>query len=574
MYISNLKEQLENFLKEKILPYFDILTLTENNNNQNSDLIKEVLLSLVVDDYYKDTLQDTTELSFYSEDIITDELIQKIRPALINRLTSYGLPKNILEQFSTNELLLMYYNYYILDKHKASVKQIIEIFKLFNLNIISVAELYINYDYQTDTPYFIPQWIYNPLNLKINKLDYDTIYNNTPGFLIDKQTIINNKDNIVFPVKTNILYITSSQNRDLSTLSYLKAVYTAYILKDQYISIELPISTGSYETVNINDIPIITYYMSLLYYDTEYIDSSDNIYNDMIFYVPLLLEIISYDENNFIQKIEEYSSFENNTDSNNLYKHRAEFREFISTLTQNTYLDNTQNILSRTYLETYIKETYPKLYNDIRYIFDVLKTTDIDSYKNKLTLLLTNILGALIIKFSQIINSTGKNINIDYFISYIDFFFQYGSSLINVISLITKKYLLLIKYNLPAFIHITDNYDYTQYIIKSLDNSVYLYSYTTIKYTKTDISFVLYREQYNLNMYHNENIRFNIFDINDAQIKIDHEIQYTVNNEYYNSIYTNNFSREKYNSRHEQLNTITINDRYLIIDQINVTVSS
>jgi hypothetical protein len=243
-----LLKQLEKFLKEKIAPYFNIISLVDDELDSNKinehELIKKILISLVTDDFYKDALEDIDELQFYSADGISIDT-DRLRKALINRLVSLGLPEYILKYYTVNELLLIYLYYYIFDRHKGTPRYIVEFCKLFNLDIISIAELYINYDHKNNRPYFITQWLYNPFNQPNRILNYDDVYNTTPGFLIDKETIIANKDKIAFPIKSNILYIEASNTRNLSKADYLKAVYVLYLFKDEYIDIELPLSKKS-----------------------------------------------------------------------------------------------------------------------------------------------------------------------------------------------------------------------------------------------------------------------------------------------------------------------------------------
>jgi hypothetical protein len=628
MYNNDIITKLERFLKEKILPYYDVLTIAENNDDE-SGIIKEVLLSLVADDYYKNSLKDTIELHFYGTQEFDLKDLDKLRPALINRLVSYGMPKSILEQYSTSELLLMYFNYYIFDKHKASIRQIIEILKLFNLNVISIAELYINFDKNANEPYFIPEWIYNPLSLKISRLNYDEIYNSTPGFLIDKDTIIQNKDKIIFPVKTNILYIASTHNKKITTIEYLKAAYVAYIMQNRYITIELPIDTLQYENININDIPVILYYITLRYYDTEYIDSSEKQYQNLVYQLPRLFQIIERDPEQFVKQLNRFSNFNELKNSNELYTLREELKQFLKNITYDTYLDNTQNILSRQYLESYIKHTYPKLYKDIDYIFTTLRQTNNDEFLNKLTLLLSEIFSKFLAEFYKV-HSTYQNIDITYFISYINFFFRYGIELLDVFTLIIKKYFLLVKFFLPAYIHLSQNLQNASFIIYSHNNSLYMYSQsiaqmqyilidflpltryktyqeisliefnrfeiidtppTTItklpivdkKIDVTDkyqtviktnrLSHFIIRNYTETNLRKYEIYRFSYFDIETTQTTKKYYDLFLYLDKDKNSVSINWSDYNKYSEQNSQIDKINNIERYAVYDQINIVVA-
>ena len=505
--IDKLKKQINEFLKEKINRYLDILVKSSDYEKlskeleKENEIIKNVILSLIVEDVYIDSLSRASLLKVYSEKLSNILDYQTIRNLLINRIISYGLNnKKLLEKFSTEELFLIYYNFYIFDKHKSTVKQIKEILKLFNLNLISVAQLYIVYDKNTNDIFFAPEWIYNPLKIKIKKFDYETIVNSTPGFMIDKQTILDNKDNILFPIKSNILLINTSSRINLANISYLRAVVVSYILKDKYIDVNLPVRSYIQEHINVNDIPIITSYIRMKYYynitDTrEYYNNRTDI-NTYTRNTYVLSLIYDYFDTRGINRIIDIL---NNPTYEEYRQLNKELKELFNKLSEDEYeyLKNTNFI---EVFENYIKDTYPSLYEDLLIIEN--KLTDHNNNNNntrvKLDTMLSNILTNLISLFVSIVytNPDFNKINEQYLFDYIHLFFYTDN---DIISQHLSKYILLIKYFLPLHMHLTRFTD-QGYYIEDLLNTIHTHDYYSVLIDKHSDPDIILDTRYNFNL--------------------------------------------------------------------------
>jgi len=505
--IDKLKKQINEFLKEKINRYLDILVKSSDYEKlskeleKENEIIKNVILSLIVEDVYIDSLSRASLLKVYSEKLSNILDYQTIRNLLINRIISYGLNnKKLLEKFSTEELFLIYYNFYIFDKHKSTVKQIKEILKLFNLNLISVAQLYIVYDKNTNDIFFAPEWIYNPLKIKIKKFDYETIVNSTPGFMIDKQTILDNKDNILFPIKSNILLINTSSRINLANISYLRAVVVSYILKDKYIDVNLPVRSYIQEHINVNDIPIITSYIRMKYYynitDTrEYYNNRTDI-NTYTRNTYVLSLIYDYFDTRGINRIIDIL---NNPTYEEYRQLNKELKELFNKLSEDEYeyLKNTNFI---EVFENYIKDTYPSLYEDLLIIEN--KLTDHNNNNNntrvKLDTMLSNILTNLISLFVSIVytNPDFNKINEQYLFDYIHLFFYTDN---DIISQHLSKYILLIKYFLPLHMHLTRFTD-QGYYVEDLLNTIHARDYYSVLIDKHLDPDIILDTRYNFNL--------------------------------------------------------------------------
>jgi len=498
--MKKINKLIEEFLKEKILPYYDIITdvsdLVQNDaEKSHAELIKNILLELITD-IYKDGFNNTTELDFYSElkkINLRDENIQRIiKQTILNRLQSYGLPENILARFTFNELLKIYMNYHFIDKIKSTVKQIYVLLNLFNVQLLSVAELYIR-KINNDLV-FIPKWIYKDELLNEDSLPkyftYDEIYNSTPGYLIKKEDLLNNEDKIIYPIKTNILLLYYRNTENLSLSTYLNAAYIYYLLNDEIIKINLQ-TIDDKEIINANDSIYIFLYLSLLELRRNNNNGNNNnekeSINAYIFQLPYIVDYISANEDEYLKYLNKLQTL-NSTSSNELYKTRREIINWIKNnlmLYDTVEIDSSIDELTNT-IEDFISTQYPKLFQDIQNIYQY-KNSNTEKYKQLHDNLVTEILNNLLNKISEVISKHKKNVSAEMVLAYIYTFIQY---LVNIehneIYKIYSKYILLLKYLQPAYILYAEPHRYNQYYtIENRNlNGLYIYS----EYPKFNLS--------------------------------------------------------------------------------------
>ncbi len=234
-------------------------------------------------------------------------------------LSNIGIPKDVLSKLSINNKILFFKNLTDYFKYKGNITFFDKVSKLFPYQTFDIYELYIDYDSDNT------EWVFKPKNiirnttndLIENNLDFDEIYNKIPSFLINQNQLDFYKDNnnIILPVKSNIILLDYSDNYNISELinlinaTFIKTfgnnVFTCYFSDNQF-------------NISLKEFYLIWYYLLLRFNDTEFPS------------VPLK-SVIEYSEGNnpfsiydLDDLLDKYNSISNSKEAIDFYKEYLE----------------------------------------------------------------------------------------------------------------------------------------------------------------------------------------------------------------------------------------------------------
>jgi hypothetical protein len=317
---KNVKEWFENFI-DNFKPYAD-------------EKLHQAISNYIKNTYLKDSYENIPiELKKYVEEYeIVPNLYDKI-------LISCGYRKSLLQRTTQLDKKILVQSLTDINHYKGSIRLVNRLATAFNARV-GVYELLVDKRILDNNLQwvFIPKPIYLDTTIsQINTyLDYNTIYNKVPEYLISHQNweIYNNENSLVLPVKSNILYV----DYDLSTNhTFLKAVVTSAILAQyrlQNISIYFDNTTF---TTSILGFHQLWFYLLLKYYNSFYAVFPERKLNffDIDNFPYKLSDNIEYDIGDLLN---EYENITNRVQFDRFYNDRihSEFYTTHSTVSEVT----------------------------------------------------------------------------------------------------------------------------------------------------------------------------------------------------------------------------------------------
>lgn len=244
---------------------------------------KEILLKTFTNfNIYKGTINQIQKVaSDFEEDLNLYELLIDFREIAINfyyirffKNTNYILVENeyiynsfkILDHIKLNGI-----DYLIKEKQQPN--------KLIVNKIISYDSLdeYIEIkNFNVKRWVFIPELVYSGDKVKNkvlkNFLDYESIYNKTPRYFLSKEYLedLNKNDNLILPIKSNLVFLDYKKFRDINLLKYL---FATIILKHYRKSrLILYFKDGKYST-SLEKIYKLWYYIIFKFYNKSIVNS-------------------------------------------------------------------------------------------------------------------------------------------------------------------------------------------------------------------------------------------------------------------------------------------------------------
>ena len=244
--------------KEQIEEYFQIY-ISEYEAFKNEPTYQTILRFLV--DYYYDKLYNI-DPNLYKQMFEDGQIPQEVYDQL---LVAIGLPQNLIDTLSYKSKIIFLKTFSDFERYKATLSFVQNLGKSYN-DFLNIYELFIDYD-NTDN-----KWILRPklvhknerVDLLTDYLDYDEVYNGVPTLLLDSDelTTLYNNDQIVLPIKSNLLLLDYELSEDISILNSL--ITSTFIKSYASHNIQVYFDNFSYS------IPIKTVYFLWFYLLTRY----------------------------------------------------------------------------------------------------------------------------------------------------------------------------------------------------------------------------------------------------------------------------------------------------------------
>jgi hypothetical protein len=288
-------------------------------------------------------------------------------------LCNIGIPPHVLAKLKIQDKVLFFKELTDYFKYKGNVTFFDKVSKLFPNENFDIYELYIDYDINEK------EWIFKPNILIKNTdnnvidyfFDYDEIYNSIPSFLINQKQLSYYRDtnNIILPVKTNIVLLNYSHNYYINELNNLINAIFIKSFKNNYFTCYF-IDNQFY--ISIKEFYLVWYYLLLRFYNTSFK------------HIPLKW-IIEYNEgnnpftiNDVDNIIAEYNEIKISKDSIEFYKKYHE--KYFLNYTQSTEITYTElEYLISDDLLLYIENKISASSEEDR-IFETLSNSLLNSY--------------------------------------------------------------------------------------------------------------------------------------------------------------------------------------------------
>jgi hypothetical protein len=315
-------------------------------------------------------------------------------------LQNIGVPKKILNELSQIDKISFFNNFNNFNQYRGNLDFFNKISKLNSFNTFNVYELYI--DYYVNDWVFKPKIIINNIDFIDNVyLDYNSIYNNVPNFLINKSQLnyYKNNNEIVLPFKSNLLllkYLYLYKEIGISNLIF------STFLKEYQINTFILYFKDTQFNVSLKTFTIIWFYLFLKLYDTTSFVEISNIFTCLL-YLNSNNEYNIYDLETIIN---EYNLISNTEELYTFYNEYL-IDYFLKSTTFSGYdeddLLNYIDVNIIDYLNTRISSsdninTYNIIFNELLNSFDIYLNSSIDEnfkkyseyFLNSLTKLITD----------------------------------------------------------------------------------------------------------------------------------------------------------------------------------------
>jgi len=328
-FFQQLKEQLSKFSESNALTVSILADLIKNN------LIEDLYNN--IPDEIKSIYDTRNFTSSYSA-------TKKI-------LSSIGIPENILDTLSATDLYKLIQSMSLFINNQSSYEFFNKILNMFEEEIY-IAELFLAYDKNNDKVYLTPKWINNPppdIEKTYKVIDYAIAYEKIPELLITEDEWLNqiHKNNIVLPIRTNILLVVSNITYNISYLNNVISAILFNYLKTSSLFLYLQ---GSVFSIQFEDIIKLYYYIIALYNNLEYLT-----YNQ-----PVNVTITISSNNTTLSSIDEIDQIVSKYDN---VKNKSTFQELVNYITANFRPINISQPVKYTFsdLESELYAKYPDL---------------------------------------------------------------------------------------------------------------------------------------------------------------------------------------------------------------------
>ncbi len=200
---------------------------------QNNKTVK-VLFNTFKKHFLKDLYTDIPNIfkKLYEVGEIPEEVYDQF-------LVDIGVSKNLIDQLTNNEKLIFIKSLADFQKFKGTIGLVQNVIKAYGDNI-DIYELYVDYNKKRGEWECKPYLIYKPEHSEgyQKTIPYRVVYNKIPSLLVHEKKLdeIRDKKLGVFPIKTNILFISSNYNT--SVTGYIQNLITS-IFYNQFYDEEL-----------------------------------------------------------------------------------------------------------------------------------------------------------------------------------------------------------------------------------------------------------------------------------------------------------------------------------------------
>jgi hypothetical protein len=295
-------------------------------------------------------------------------------------LQNIGVPKKILNELSQIDKISFFNNFNNFNQYRGNLDFFDKMSKLNLFNTFNVYELYI--DYYIDDWIFKPKKVINNIDFTDNVfLEYNSIYNNVPNFLINKSQLdyYKNNNEIVLPFKSNLLllkYLFLYKETEISNLIF------STFLKEYNINTFILYFKDEQFNVSLKMFTTIWFYLFLKLYDTTSFVEISNIFKCLLY----LNSNNPYNINDLENIINEYNLISNTEELYLFYKQYL-IDYFLQSTTFNEF--NKDNLLN--YIDTNITEyldtrisisdninTYNIIFNELLNSFEIYLNSSID----------------------------------------------------------------------------------------------------------------------------------------------------------------------------------------------------
>ncbi len=270
-------DQIRNFFDQHIKTYYPY----------RDDKVYSTLISNLVEYYYN---------NMYN--VIPQELKEFIEQYNIDNVDLYdrllvdiGVPNTLIQQLTYNEKSIFLKSLVDFYQYKSTLKFVQNVGEAYiETDRINIYELYIDYDFAREQP-----WVLKPINIhhhdQVNlteeSLDYIDAYERIPSLLIDPErlSVMRDDNQLVLPIKSNILFLDYTLSTDVSTLYSLIVVTFLKEYKNTYI--ELYFADGTSISSKLGSILFAWFYLISQYHNYDW----PAIGNDPI-YIPVMLTML------------------------------------------------------------------------------------------------------------------------------------------------------------------------------------------------------------------------------------------------------------------------------------------
>ena len=196
---------IEKFFDNYILKY----PVYQNNR------VYQILIDKFKSVFLKDTYEDIPSIfkKLYENNEIPSDVYDHL-------LIDIGLSKDLIDQLSTSDKLIFIKSLADFQKYKSTVGLVESVIRAYGNNV-EVYELYVDYNKDYNRWDCKPYPIYKPdYTDGYNKtIPYSVVYEKVPNLLIHERQLTRMRDLklAVFPIKTNIVFVTSNYNQSITS---------------------------------------------------------------------------------------------------------------------------------------------------------------------------------------------------------------------------------------------------------------------------------------------------------------------------------------------------------------------
>lgn len=335
-------------------------------------------------------------------------------------LTDIGVSKDLVKELTNNEKLIFIKSLSDFQKIKSTVQLVENVIRAYGNNV-EVYELYIDYNKLYNRWDCKPYPIYKPEHSDgYNKtIPYSLVYEKIPSLLVhEKQLDLMRELNLaVFPIKTNIIFLTSNYNQ--SVTGYIQNLIISVFYKHYYnTSINLYFS-DQLLSCSLHQFVLIWLYLLFSKNTNNHIAKKLN-----GLYITFNKDLLDITLEELDSILEEYNNIETSTELDSFYF------QYIYSLTNN--ITSSNDILNKAKIENWLKNENPEL---ISYIQQKLSESDDN----------------ISILFSDLINSIENYKKISTDVNFVKYFSYFKSFLPTVDLLPSQNTIYKILYYLKPF---------------------------------------------------------------------------------------------------------------------------